>query len=56
MFWSKLLLREELFYFGVEAGGDGRFGVVWGEADGLAYADLKRAGAKPAAFVGFQLA
>jgi hypothetical protein len=53
-FW--LICGEEFFYFGVEAGGDGGFGCVGGEVDGLAYADLKGAGAEPAAFAGFEFA
>ncbi len=40
----------------MESGGDGGFGCVWREVDGLAYTDLKGAGAKPAAFAGFEFA
>jgi len=50
------VFREECFNFGVEAFRDGGFGCVRVEVDGLAYADLKGAGAKPAAFVGFEFA
>ena len=40
----------------MEASGDGGFGRVGREVDGLAYTDLKGAGAKPASFAGFEFA
>jgi hypothetical protein len=51
-----LIWCEEFFDFGVEAGGDGGFGCVRREEDGLAYADLKGAGAEPATLAGFEFA
>ena len=60
VFWKLgefgLIGCEEFLYFGVETGGDGGFGGVGGEADGLAYANLKIARAEPAAATSFEFA